>query len=300
MERDLWAELSAAVTVVDRDFYDNPDFTHPTARVVRVHLWAGLHDRPTRWACEPAAWGGRRRRADLPHQSTMSSRVRTPEFEAFMRALEMRMRHRPGAAHLFKRMDAKVLPVAAHSKDRDAGWGRGAGQLSKGYKLHVIWGGFAVPDQWRVAPLGGDGEQAMARRMLRDLDGQGYVVADKGYDANRLFDRAGAGGHQLVCPRRYGRGKGLGHHRHSPHRLRSKDLTEAPAGAGSGFGRRMLRDRAQGERDFGNLVTFGGGLNGLPAWVRRHGRVRRWVWAKLLINAARIRVNDRRKSLTDE
>lgn len=70
MERDLWAELSASITLVDRDFYDNPDFDHPTAAVVRVHLWSGLHDRPARWACEPAAWGGRRRRADLPRQST--------------------------------------------------------------------------------------------------------------------------------------------------------------------------------------------------------------------------------------
>jgi hypothetical protein len=171
--------------------------------------------------------------------------------------------------------------------------------LSKGYKLHVTWGGWAVPDQWRVAPLSGNGEQAMARRMLRDLGGQGYVAADKGYDANRLFDRAGASGHQLVCPRRYGRGKGLGHVRHSPHRLRSKDLVEPPE-AGDGFGRRLLKDRGQVERDFGNLVSFGGGLNGLPPWVRRHGRVRRWVWAKLLINAARIRIKRRRKSVVDE
>ena len=293
MERDRWAELSAAVSVVDRDFDDNPDFVHPTSRIVRVHLWAAQHDRPTCWACEPAAWGGRRRRADLPRQSTMSVRVRTPEFEALMRRL-------PGAAHLFKRMDAKALPVAAHSTDPDAGWGRGAGQAAKGYKLHVVWAGGAMPEQWRVAPLSGAGEQAMARRMLRDLGGQGYVAADKGYDANRLFDRAAASGHQLVCPRRYGRAKGLGHHRHSPHRLRSKDLVEPPPAGGGGFGPRLLKDRGQVERDFGNLASFGGGLQGLPAWVRRHGRVRRWVWAKLLINAARIRINDRRKSLTGE
>jgi hypothetical protein len=28
----------------------------------------------------------------------------------------------------------------------------------------------------------------------------------------------------------------------------------------------------------------------LPPWVRRIWRVRRWVWAKLLINATRIRI----------
>ena len=41
------------------------------------------------------------------------------------------------------------------------------------------------------------------------------------------------------------------------------------------------------ERDFGNLVSFGGGLACLPAWVRRFPRVRNWTNAKLLVNAAR-------------
>jgi hypothetical protein len=37
-------------------------------------------------------------------------------------------------------------------------------------------------------------------------------------------------------------------------------------------------------------VSFGGGLtSALPAFVRRLHRVRLWVHAKLLINAARIR-----------
>ena len=36
-------------------------------------------------------------------------------------------------------------------------------------------------------------------------------------------------------------------------------------------------------------ASFGGGLAHLPAWTRRIWRVRSWVHAKLLINAARIR-----------
>src|SRR5262245_12036594 len=31
-----------------------------------------------------------------------------------------------------------------------------------------------------------------------------------------------------------------------------------------------------------------GGLGPLPAWVRRHHRVHRWVWAKLIINGVRV------------
>jgi hypothetical protein len=48
------------------------------------------------------------------------------------------------------------------------------------------------------------------------------------------------------------------------------------------------------ERDFSQLVCFGAGLGALPTWVRRIWRVRHWVMNKLLINAARIRINRRR------
>ena len=95
-------------------------------------------------------------------------------------------------------------------------------------------------------------------------------------------------GHHLLAPR--GKpGTGLGHRRQSPHRLRCIAMLEPPPHA-SRFGRRLHgAHRGRIERDFGNLVGFGGGLQGLPPWVRRIWRVRNWVHAKLLINAARIR-----------
>ena len=69
-------------------------------------------------------------------------------------------------------------------------------------------------------------------------------------------------------------------------------MTEPPAGLNR-FGAALLAARGQIERDFGNLCGFGGGLAGLPAWARRIWRVRAWVHAKLLINAARIRYRRR-------
>jgi hypothetical protein len=53
------------------------------------------------------------------------------------------------------------------------------------------------------------------------------------------------------------------------------------------FGKATHRFRNQIEREFGSLTSFGGGLVCLPAWVRRLPRVRNWVHAKLLVNAAR-------------
>jgi hypothetical protein len=293
MEHELWAELSAVISVIDQDFFDNGDFLHATAVIVRCHVWSGMNDKPTIWACEPRHWRSEIRPKLLPSQSTMSRRLRSPEFEQFMTLLEKRLSHLPRAGVLFKRLDGQPLVVAAHSSDRNATWGRGAGQQSKGYKLHAIWSGLAMPLQWRVAPLD-KSEQEMARRMLRKLPDPGYLSADKNYDSNKLFDQAANANNQLICPRRYGPKKGLGHVRHSVHRLHSKDLLETPTRRLTRFGPHLMKQRSQIERDFGNSVSFSAGLHGLPAWVRTYGRVHRWVWVKLLINAARIRLNRRK------
>jgi len=45
------------------------------------------------------------------------------------------------------------------------------------------------------------------------------------------------------------------------------------------------KDRNEIERRFGQLTNWGGGLSCLPAWVRTHRRVRRWVQAKLVLTA---------------
>jgi hypothetical protein len=293
MGHELWAELSAAISLVDQNFVDNARYEHSTALVVRCHMWSCLHNNATYWACDPKNWEQRVRPPDLPSQSTMSRRLRSKKFEELMTKLEHRLGHLPQASVLFKRLDGKPLPVAAHSTDRQAGWGRGAGQKSKGYKLHAIWSGRAMPLHWRVAPLN-ISEQEIARRMLRDLQQPGYVVADKNYDSSNLFDTAATRQNQLLCRRRYGPDKGLGHTYQSVHRLRCKDLLEGPTDRLTRFGPELARHRGQIERDFGNCVSFSGGMQSLPAWVRSHGRVRRWVWGKLMINAARVRINQRR------
>ena len=289
MERELWSELSRAVREVDARWADPPRYTHRTAAVVRVHLWSALHERPTSWACDARHWPGPPAARALPDQSTVSRRKRKPDFEAFMDAVGARLAGRPSAA-LVKRLDGKALAVAAHSADRDARWGRGAGQNANGYKLHALWADRAMPEQWAVTPLDVC-ERRMARRFATRLGGGGgYVLADAYFDASDLHDRFAAANHQLVAPRRRSsRGAGLGHCYQSRHRLRSVAITEPPAARLNGFGATLLAGRAQVERDFGNLSGFGGGLAALPAWSRRIWRVRAWVHAKLLVNAARIR-----------
>lgn len=296
MGHELWAELSALVSLVDHDFVDNPDAVHTTATVVRCHLWSVLHDRPACWACDPSNWDRRARPPRLPTQSTQSRRVRTGDFERFMTELARRLRPLPHARRrpggLFKRLDAKPLPVAAHSGDTQATFGHGSGgRTARGYRLHLIDDGGAMPLCWRVAPMH-KSEQEMARRMLRGLRGEaaspGLIAADAGYDANTLYAAAAEAGCRLIAARNRPHAAGVGHRTQHPDRVRAL--------GGGPMHTRALHDRRRIERDLGNLCSFGGGLQGLPAWTRTHGRVRRWVWGKLMVNAARVRLLHRRKS----
>ena len=287
MELERWSELSAAISAVAVGFERHKRDQHSTALVVRVHTWAAPHDRPVGWACRAKNWPPRARPGKLPGQSTMSRRTRRPDFEAFQRRVGVRMNGRPQPG-LLKAVDGKPLELPNHTTDRDATWSRGVGRTAVGYKLHAVWSGNPMPDAFAVTTLNVC-EKRMAARMVRRLAGTGYLPGDAHYDASWLFDYCHHHGHRLVCPRARP-GTGLGHHYVSPHRRRAVDLLEPPA-AVNPFGPGLYARRTDIERDFSGLACTAGGLAALPPWVRRIWRVRAWVTAKLLINAARIRLN---------
>lgn len=287
MERELWSVLSAAIVDVARTVKSDQRCTHPIGLIARVYLWAVLHDRPVCWACDPGNWDYRTRPESLPSQPTMSRRTRSEAFDRFLAALAPRL-HGSGYPALIKRIDGKALPVAIHSKDPDAKIGRGTGGLQKGYKLHTVCGEAPMPEAFEIQPLNVD-ERVVAVRLLSEVRGEGYVLADVNYDSNAVHDAALARGHQvLACRRKDRRYTSTARRRHSPGRLRSIDLLEPGLNRPCAFGRGMLADRRAIGRTFANATWFGGGLT-LPPFVRRLHRVRAWVTGKLLINAARIR-----------
>lgn len=282
MERELWPLLYRTVREVARRF-SQKYVQIPGWVLVLTMLWAALHDRPVSWACKPANWTTTRLRpAHLPSPSTMSRRVDGVGVGLLWRAVEQRLRElsaaRPALASI---LDGKPLLVSGVSKDPDARYGHGAGTGGKGYKLHTIWSSRALPETWELTPLNVS-EKVVARRLIPQLTSGGYLLADGNYDANPLFDLAHAHGYQLVTPLPHGKEPGSGHHYQSPQRVRSIALMR------SDFGRQLFGLRGAIERSYGNATSFGGGLAPLPAWVRGLNRVRTWVWAKLLINAARI------------
>jgi hypothetical protein len=278
MERNLWIQLYEAVMTT---LYSFParKVSHSDRWVVLTFLWAAVHDRSTTWATRAEHWPDDLRPCRLPSQSTMSRRLRTVAVNALLNALLRRYRG-DVRADWVKYLDGKPLPVGDFSKDPDARWGRGPDSYYKGYKLHTVWGKAPVPLAWEIRPANA-GEPTTARLLVNRLGGAGYLVGDRGYDSNPLARTAGRRGHQLVAPPKKEAGAGRGHHPQNPFRLRGLALLQQP------FGQALYRSRSYVERCFGHLTSFGGGLGPLPSWVRRQHRVKRWVQAKLLINAAR-------------
>jgi hypothetical protein len=281
MEHQLFKAIVALLAEFGKPPFDpRQDFTDHD--IVKAFYWAVIHDRPTTWALQPRHWPPHLRRGlRLPSDGTMSRRLRSAPVRALLGRLERRV-IAPKAPGLFWMIDGKPLPIGGCSKDRQAGYGKAAGGKAKGYKLHALVGSEGAVAAWRVAPMNKD-ERVVAERLVKAAPPEvlGYLAADGNYDSNPLHAACAARGQlRLVTPRRYGPGKGTGHRKQTAGRLHSMALTEAPL---PGLGARLLQDRSEVERQFGNLTNWGGGLACLPAWVRTHRRVHRWVQAKLVL-----------------
>jgi len=269
---------------------------HSDAWILLVFFWAVIHERPRCWACRAVNWdaevlaGG-----DLPSPATLSRRMRSFSVLHLLLAVLNRLLslRPPGLLHV---LDGKPLVVGPCTKDRDAKRGRAHDVMANGYRLLACWGDGqrVVPEAWVLAPMNRDEAELAQAQLLEQIPtagGGGYVLGDAMYDHNDLHQAMGQRGLQLLAPRKRP-GSGLGHCWHSPYRLRSIALLENAAvgggGGGNDFGRKLYALRPQIERDFAHLVSFGGGLACLPAWVRTPHRVAAFVAAKLVINAFRL------------
>lgn len=285
MEHQLWKGI---VTILKSILKPRPRSRERFSceDIVRVWFWAVIHDRPVSWATQRSNWPVHERRRPLPSSATMSRRLRSPQVRAVIKAIEAQTMSKTGTAPLVWMIDGKPLVIGSCSKDRQAGYGRAARGKSKGYKLHAIYGADRSIAAWRIAPMNVD-ERVIARRLVREARVQGYLVADSNYDSNPLHEVcAQVGELQLVVRPRGGYGLKKRRRIQSAGRRRGIELLEHPFPE---FGRALLRQRTDIERDFGNLTNWGGGLTHLPPWVRTHRRVHRWVQAKLILDALKRR-----------
>ena len=244
MELELWPQLYHLVMAVGGSIRQ-VNVSYQPHILVLVHLWAALHDRPACWACDPRHWKtttlqpGR-----LPAPSTLSRRLRSLAVGVLMRTLATRLRD-VVPPRLVQILDGKPLPVGGASHDPDARNGHGAGKIAKGYKLHAVWSNRPMPEVCSITPLNVAETKAAEQLLpeLADCGGGGYVLGDGEYDANPVFDAAGAAGYQLVAPCEDPKA-GLGHRRQSPYRLRCIELLQGD------FGKSLYAMRGAIERSF--------------------------------------------------
>src|SRR5581483_4554719 len=199
MERELWPVLYRTVRAVAADF-SQKYVQIPGWVLLLTLLWATLHDRPLSWACDPENWQSTRLRLpQLPSPATLSRRGDSVGLGLLWQAVQERLRASNPPATWLSFLDGKPLPVGGCTKDRDARYGRGAGTMAKGYKLHTVWSNGVLPEAWEISPLN-TAETVVARRLIPQLQGGGYLLADGDYDVNALFDLAWQRGYQLVTP----------------------------------------------------------------------------------------------------
>ncbi len=277
MERELWTLLYCIARKLDKPC---GHWKYSAADIVVVYFWAVVHDRPMRWSVDKSNWPEDLRPRRLPPQSTLNRRMRDSAAQVLMTEIENTWLALVGFNRFVNCIiDGKPLAVSNVTKDRDARYGRGAGGMQKGYKLCAVWTDGPLPMAWTLAPMNCS-EKTSAGYLIPSVPGAGYLLGDTESDSNRLYNLAHEIGYQLLAAKRQ-KHRPVGHRPQSPYRLRSIELLKTV------FGKAIYKYRKQIERDFGNLVSFGGGLQCLPPWARRITRVRNWVHAKLLVNAAR-------------
>jgi hypothetical protein len=285
MEGELWELLYRIIVEEHNRKGRKKRVQYSDAVILLVYFWSVLHDRPRCWACQTRNWTIQYGCLDLPSASTLSRRMKSLSVIGLLTQVFARLcaLTPPGLLHV---LDGKPLVVGPCSKDRDAKRGRAHDVMARGYRLLASWGDgrHVVPEAWTIASMNTSEPRLAQSQLLPMIRGVGYAPADALFDDNVLYDRAGERQLQLLAPRRRPH-TGLGHCYHSPFRLRAIAMLEDQA---DDFGRRLYALRPQIERDFAHLVSFGGGLASLPAWVRRPRRVALFVAAKLIINGLRL------------
>ena len=136
MEDELWVKLYQMVRQLGKNRRP-PKAQFTDAQIALTYLWAVLHDRPICWASQRRSWPIYWRRMHLPSPSTMTRRLRTPGVEELLQRVEGTLIHHE-LPSLPRWIDAKPMPIGGNTQDAQAGYGRAASCMAKGYKLYAI------------------------------------------------------------------------------------------------------------------------------------------------------------------
>ena len=130
MEGQVWTILERLLLCVDgqprRCRYGDRE-------ILRVILWAVLHDRPIVWACQPAHWWDGLCPQSLPDPSTVSRRWRRLDLQEKAYSMHEASVRWLGAVGRYAAIDGRSLPIGGCSKDP-------AEEASRGTELRALGG----------------------------------------------------------------------------------------------------------------------------------------------------------------
>jgi hypothetical protein len=287
MDTDVWKVLAAAANAVARSIPPlNANTQYSDALILKMYLWAALHERPLCWACQRAHYTSRFRPRRLPSVSQFCRRVQAARFATLLGRLHTRLTRRNAEQPGVLIVDGKPLLVSRCSRDPDARCGWAINGFGVGYRLHALTSHDGRILAFQVQPLN-VGEAKVAREELVPLaPPQCVALADANYDSRHLYNAFGHGRVQLFTPLKRIAVRPAAQRKMGPFRRLAAALSQqAPAAY-----RKLLDLRGGVERIFSALTCCAGGLHSLPAWVRRLSRVRRWVAAKIAIYHARLQL----------
>lgn len=284
MDRNVWIVLSVAALASARQLpRPRRRFEFSDCLIVRMWLWAALHDRPMSWACERAHYSSLFRPRRLPSVSQFNKRINSFRFLR-LRVLLHRRLTRAGNADLVRFLDGMAMPLREHTRDTDATSGPAGSKIRRGYKLHACGTSRGFVPEYRVRPMN-HAEPSTARLIIKQVREGTLVLADAAYDSFRLYRAIGERGGQLLTRLRGELAWSEPLIRKiTPARRRAVRAWQTDPQACE----KVLEARDGIERIFAHLTTPGGGMHGLPPWIRGRRRVRLWVDAKIAIYHARL------------
>ena len=303
MDRELWTLVLAAVQHAARDIGWGGGRRRPLYGnwlIVAMYIWSVWHDRPLCWACARSSYGRLFRPRQLPSVSQFTRRIKSDDCQRILQHVHDAFAQRRLPTQITC-IDAKALPVSPVSKDPDAKRGKISGAYARGYKLHALTNENRRIVVWSLMGLNED-EKTVARvallPQLPPLTPHALVLGDSNYDSAPLHralpQPLGVWLHPLRGQDRVGgRYRARKLRQMPPSRRALVQLWEKHAT----LARFVLKSRGDIERVFGILTCTAGGLASLPAWVRRLGRVRRWVGVKIVLYNVRLAVREKRQSL---
>lgn len=296
MDRDLWIllceKLNQCVRRCNRIYGKEKRVQVSTRQVVLMYCWQVYHQRTLCSASDRASYSGCFRPRKLLSVSQYTRRVKSVRTQQL---LQMLHEQTAGCEQLsnVSYFDGKLLPVALHSKDKQATKVRTNGGYVRGYRLHAWARENGKIGVWCVTGANA-AEQTVARELVPRLPMLGHnalVLGDIRFDSADLYRDVAARGAQLLTPL-----IGITQDKKKRNQMGVRIEAVIAWEKHSPLARMLLRQRTEIERIFGRLVCTTGGLSPLPAWVRTLPRVRRWVGVKIIFHNIRVDLAVKRKA----